>query len=58
MSFCMQFEKLRRGLLLIAFQSGGWSGLLAEREGENKKGSVLENLVNTETRMQRSQLCF
>ena len=43
-SFCIQFEKLGRGLL---FAVRG-SVLIAEREGENKKGSVLENVLNTE----------
>ena len=39
-SFCtMQFEKVERGLLQEAFQ----------RVGENKKGLVLENAVNTES---------
>ena len=35
-SFCMQFKKIRRGLLQEAFRSEG-GVLLAEREGENKK---------------------
>ena len=38
----MQFKKIGCGLLLEAFS------VLAEREGVNKIGSVVENTVNTE----------
>ena len=41
----MQFEKIGCWLLGKLFRKRG-SVLLAEREGKNKKGSVLENGVN------------
>ena len=46
-SVCMQFKKVGCGLLWKLFEESR-SAFLAEREGENKKRSVLENAVNTE----------
>ena len=46
-SFCMQFKKLGRGLLRWAFQTEG-ERVVSLKRGGNKKGSVLENSVNTE----------
>ena len=43
--FCMKFEKIGCGLLREAFWGEG-GALLAEREGENKKGLVLKNAGN------------
>ena len=47
MPFCVQFEKVGRGLLREVFWREG-EGIISQKRGGNKKGSVLENAVNTE----------
>ena len=46
-SFCVQLEKVGRGLLREAFQ-GKRECIVSRKRGGNKKGSVLENAVITE----------
>ena len=56
-SFCMQFEKIGRGLLRGAFQSD-MEWVVSLKRGGNKKGSVLENSVNTEAILINKNECI